>query len=108
MASSNNLPEHQLLESPNSRTIEINGWSITACTNPIAGAGDAEALQAQLGIPLPEMTFVHNVLSLEHRASGWRYAFRTPNALSGVRSGDLRDGDGGVKVGYAETWLKSR
>ncbi|EIN10995.1 type 2A phosphatase activator TIP41 [Punctularia strigosozonata HHB-11173 SS5] len=102
MASSTDLPEHKLLESPNSRTIQINGWSITACTNPIASAVDADALQAQLGIPLPEMTFAHNVLTLEHRASGWKYAFRTADALAGVRSGDAQEGDGVVKVGYAD------
>lgn len=102
------LPEHKLLESPNSRTIKINGWEITATTAPIASAQDADALQTQLGIPLPEMTFVHNVLTVQHPASGWRYVFSTDRALEGVRNGELQDGDGGVKVGYADAWLKSR
>jgi type 2A phosphatase activator TIP41 len=102
------LPYHTLLESPNSRSIEINGWLITASTNPISNAGECEALQASLGIPLPEMTFGNNYLTLEHRASGWKYAFCTKDALADVKKGELGNGDGGVKVGYADAWLKSR
>lgn len=103
------LPEHKLSETPNSRTIEIGDWVITARTNPISNAGELDALQATLlGMPLPEMTFGNNTLELEHKRSGWKYAFGTADALRGVKNGELADGDGGVKVGYAEAWLKSR
>lgn len=103
------LPKHQLFESPNSRAIEIGSWTITARTNPISNAGQSDALQAAIGgIPLPEMTFGSNSLELEHKESGWKYAFITEEALKGVRNGELQDGDGGVKVGYADAWLKSR
>ena len=103
------LPQHRLLESPNSRTIEIGPWTITACTNPISNAGQSDALQAAIGgIPLPEMTFGNNSLELEHRESGWKYTFNTEEALKGVRNGELQEGDGGVKVGYADAWLRSR
>lgn len=102
------VPHHRLFESPNSRSIEINDWLITASTNPISNAGECDALQASLGIPLPEMPFSNNYLALEHRSSGWKYAFCTQDALAGVRKGESREGDGGVKVGYADAWLKSR
>lgn len=103
------LPEHKLSESPNSRTIEIGDWVITAQTNPISNAGECDALQAALqGMSLPEMTFGNNSLYLEHRASGWKYTFSTEEALKAVKNGELAEGDGGVKVGYAEAWLKSR
>ncbi|KDQ64440.1 hypothetical protein JAAARDRAFT_145155 [Jaapia argillacea MUCL 33604] len=101
-------PDHKLLESPNSRTIEINDWIITTSTNPIANAQECDALQASVGFPLPEMTFGRNHLELEHRPSGWKYVFRTEDALKGVKNGELGEGDGGVKVGYADAWLKSR
>ncbi|CCM00181.1 uncharacterized protein FIBRA_02209 [Fibroporia radiculosa] len=102
-------PHHTLKESPNSRTIEIGEWIITAQTNPISNAGELDALQAKMGgIPLPEMTFGNNSLELEHKSTGWKYAFTTEQALKAVKNGDLEDGDGGVKVGYAEAWLKSR
>ena len=102
------LPPHKLLESPNSRTIEVHGWSITASTNPISNAQECDALHATFGIPLPEMTFGNNVLTLEHKPSGWKYAFTTPGALGEIKNGELGDGDGGVKVGYADKWLESR
>ncbi|KAM5534841.1 hypothetical protein V8D89_011557 [Ganoderma adspersum] len=103
------LPQHRLLESPNSRTIEIGPWTITASTNPISNAGQCDALQATIGgIPLPEMTFGSNSLELGHKESGWKYLFKTEDALKGVKNGELEDGDGGVKVGYADAWLKSR
>lgn len=102
------VPEHQLSESPNSRSIEISGWFITASTNPISNAFECDSLHTSLGIPLPEMTFGKNFLSLEHRPSGWKYSFTAKEALRAVKKGELGDGDGGVKVGYADAWLRSR
>ncbi|EAU84444.2 type 2A phosphatase activator TIP41 [Coprinopsis cinerea okayama7 len=96
------IPEHKLLESPNSRTIEILDWRITASTNPISNASELDALQATLGLPLPEMTFGSNYLTLEHRPTSWRYHFTTEGALRCVKNGPLGDGDGGVKVEYAD------
>jgi type 2A phosphatase activator TIP41 len=102
------VPPHKLFESPNSRTIEINGWSITATTNAISNAHESDTLQAQLGFALPEMTFGNNTLELLHQPSGWRCAFNARDALACVRGGEMQEGDGAVKVGYADAWLKSR
>lgn len=102
------LPQHKLFESPNSRSIDVYDWSITASTNPISNAAECDSLHASLGIPLPEMTFGSNVLTLEHRPSGWKYSFDTAHALQAVKRGELEEGDGGVKVGYADAWLSSR
>lgn len=108
MAAAVAVPKHKLSESPNSRAIEIFDWTVTAKTGPISTAARCDALQASLGIPLPEMLFGHNLLQIKHRQSGWTYAFRVDDALRSVKSGPLEDGDGGVKVGYADAWLKSR
>jgi len=108
MAEAVAVPEHKLSESPNSRSIEIFDWTVTSETGPISNATYCDALHATLGIPLPEMTFGSNLLRITHRPSGWTYAFRAEDALSGVKSGPLEAGDGGVKVGYADAWLKSR
>jgi type 2A phosphatase activator TIP41 len=102
------LPEHTLEESPNSRTIHIKDWVVTASTSPISNASETDTLQSYLGFPLPEMTFGNNYLSLEHRPSGWCYSFSTARSLKAVKKGELEEGDGGVKVGYADAWLKSR
>ncbi|KAI0082347.1 type 2A phosphatase activator TIP41 [Panus rudis PR-1116 ss-1] len=109
MAAATAIPQHQIFESPNSRTIEIGDWRITAETNPISNARHLEYLQGVLsGMPLPEMTFGNNLLELEHKPSQWKYAFTAEDALKGVKFGELQEGDGGVKVGYSEAWLRSR
>ncbi|KAJ3894198.1 type 2A phosphatase activator TIP41 [Lentinula edodes] len=108
------LPKHTLLESPNSRAILVGNWRITASTNPISNAPQCDQLQSDLstgsdgGLPLPEMTFGSNSLKMEWRTTEWIYEFDTLHALLGVKKGQLEPGDGGVKVGYAEEWLKSR
>ncbi|KAF9006653.1 type 2A phosphatase activator TIP41 [Cyathus striatus] len=102
------VPPHKLSESPNSRSIQVYDWNITSSTNPISSAATCDALQATLGFPLPEMTFGSNFLTLEHQPSGWKYFFTTEAALKGVKKGELEEGDGGVKVGYADKWLQSR
>lgn len=109
MSAATSLPQHTLAESLNSRSIQIGEWSITASTNPISNAPECDALQATLqGMPLPEMTFGNNSLELVHRASDWKYSFETEDALKAVKNGELVEGDGGVKVGYADAWLSSR
>ena len=108
MASAVKLPYHTLQESPNSRGISVYDWEISAWTHPISNATELDAIQASVGIPLPEMTFGNNILELEHKPSGWKYEFSATRALKGVKNGPLGEGDGGVKVGYAEAWLKSR
>ncbi|KAF9078448.1 TIP41-like family-domain-containing protein [Rhodocollybia butyracea] len=139
MSPSVHLPHYKLLESPNSRSILIGRWKITAQTNPISNQGESDHLQNQLGdeegtgIPLPEMCFGNNLLKLEWREAGflkdhdkeskvssdteddldadgdtWMYQFDTLHALLGVKKGQMEDGDGGVKVEYADKWMKSR
>jgi type 2A phosphatase activator TIP41 len=102
------IPEHKLAESPNSRSIDIHNWQITASTNPISNTAELDAFYDTLGIPLPEMTFGSNHLTLRHSPSNWEYTFRHPHVLSAVKKGELEEGDGGVKVGYADAWLRSR
>ena len=102
------LPEHKLSETPNSRAIDIFDWTVTAETGPISSATHCDSLHAALGIPLPEMTFGSNLLRITHRPTGWTYTFRAEDALREVKNGPLEAGDGGVKVGYADAWLKSR
>ncbi|KAA1473410.1 type 2A phosphatase activator TIP41 [Dentipellis sp. KUC8613] len=108
MSQAPDIPPHDTKETPNWHSIDILGWKIVATRRPISSAGECDALQGRLGIPLPEMTFGGNSLELTHVSSGWRYVFDTEGALQGVKKGELGPGDGGVKVGYADAWMKSR
>lgn len=102
------LPKHELYEAPDERGITVNGWRVTSTTRPISNGPQTDALQADLGLTLPEMIFGNNSLTIEHQPSGWKYSFTAREALAAVKNGELEDGDGGVKVGYADAWLKSR
>lgn len=102
------FPMASSLPPSNCTRFETNGWSISADKYPISNTTQVEELQNKLGIPLPEMTFGNNKLVLKHNPSGWEYYFDTESALESVKAGELGLGDGAVKVGYADAWLKSR
>lgn len=54
------------------------------------------------------MLFGNNSLVVRNDERKWEYTFDTREALRGVRLGELEEGDGAVKVGYAKEWLQSR
>ena len=102
------MAEPKVTKTDTEQIIEYASWRISTTTYPISNAAQLDTLQAELGFPLPEMTFGSNALSISHEPSGWYLTFDTPHALKGVKNGPLQDGDGGVRVGYADAWLKSR
>ena len=73
-------------------------------------AAESDDLTKLLDFPLPEMTFGNNALRLRYKKGEreWVYQLDTVEALKLVKNGELGEGDGGVKVGYADAWLKSR
>lgn len=92
----------------NCSNFDTNNWIISAYKYPISNTAQLEELQNKYGFPLPEMTFGNNKLVLKHEPSGWEHTFDTQTALETINSGELGPGDGAIKVGYAEAWLKSR
>ena len=105
------IPPHTTSPSDSEATtwIEIEGWKISSTVLPISNAQEIDEMQQALGgLPIPEMPFGNNSVVLKHLASGWEYRFETQRALAGVKLGELEDGDGGVKVGYAKEWMESR
>jgi len=59
-----------------------------------------------IDIPLPEICFGRNLLSIKHAESGFEYAYNGLDALKEVDS--TGEGSGMVKVAYAADWAKSR
>jgi type 2A phosphatase activator TIP41 len=74
----------------------------------MSNAAQLDALDAELNMHLPEMTFGANRINLNHRPSGWQYEFSTKEALREVKNGPPEEGDGAVKVKHADQWLESR
>lgn len=94
---------HTLTTTHSSRSITISGWTVTAIKLPICSSADCDALAAELDIPVPEMTFGNNSVSIEG-PNGWRYEFSTKQALDEVD----KTGSHGIKVAYSEQWNKTR
>ena len=92
--------------SPSSATKTHRQYSFLVTTTklPILKSDPIDALGARLGIPIPEMIFGDNLLSLTHVPSGWSLSFSAEPAL------DLVDKTGAsmLKVAYASEWSATR
>ncbi|GAO13242.1 uncharacterized protein UV8b_03657 [Ustilaginoidea virens] len=71
---------------------------------PISKAGAIDRLTEQIGIPVPEMIFGDNLVSVVHRPTGWSIEFNTPDALDAVD----KTGERMLKVAYARDWESTR
>ncbi|KAK8847552.1 hypothetical protein IAR55_005411 [Kwoniella newhampshirensis] len=129
-------PFFSLTSSKYSNKIAIGPWRIEATKKPILNGKEIDAAEKMLNLPLPEMTFGNNSLSLTYDPSSSSSSsgsistlrtdsnsssncgeedkveihFRTLDALAGVAVGEgweERVG-GGVLVSMAEKWGKSR
>ncbi|KAL0931802.1 uncharacterized protein CTRU02_212755 [Colletotrichum truncatum] len=71
---------------------------------PISKAGPIDEMTASLGIPVPEMIFGDNLVSIEHVPTGWSISFNAYDALDSVDKTDKKM----LKVAYAKDWSSSR
>ncbi|KAM3464627.1 hypothetical protein MY5147_006711 [Beauveria neobassiana] len=71
---------------------------------PISKAGAIDAMTERIGIPMPEMIFGDNLVSVTHAPSGWSIRFATPDALDAVDKTDKHM----LKVAYARDWESTR
>ncbi|KAI1502758.1 TIP41-like family-domain-containing protein [Biscogniauxia marginata] len=71
---------------------------------PISKAGPIEALERDVGIPVPEMIFGDNLVRVEHVPSGWAVKFAARDALDAVDKTDRHM----LQVAYASAWSASR
>ncbi|KHN96217.1 TipA protein [Metarhizium album ARSEF 1941] len=79
-------------------------FTISARKLPISKAGAIDHLTDEIGIPMPEMIFGDNVVSILHRPSKWYCEFNTPDALDAVDKTDKHM----LKVAYARDWESTR
>ncbi|TGJ80577.1 hypothetical protein E0Z10_g8171 [Xylaria hypoxylon] len=71
---------------------------------PISKAGPIEAMEKDIKIPVPEMIFGDNLVSITHAPTGWRIEFNARDALDAVD----KTGDNMLQVAYAGEWSASR
>jgi type 2A phosphatase activator TIP41 len=94
---------HELTTTPSSRSIAIAGWTVTSTKLPICSSFDCDKLAAKLEIPVPEMTFGNNSVSIQG-PNGWKCDFNSKQALDAVD----KTGSQGIKVSYSEQWNRTR
>ncbi|KAB5570416.1 TIP41-like family-domain-containing protein [Coniochaeta sp. 2T2.1] len=79
-------------------------FTIASRKLPISKAGPISAMESRLKIPIPEMIFGDNLVSVTHSPSGWSVSFSAEPAL------DLVDktGENMLQVKHAKDWTSSR
>jgi type 2A phosphatase activator TIP41 len=80
------------------------GFRISARKLPISKSGPIDEMSKNLGIPVPEMIFGDNMVSIEHISTGWRLEFNALDALDLVDKTDKNM----LKVAYSQEWSSSR
>lgn len=71
---------------------------------PISKAGAIDTLTDKIAIPMPEMIFGDNMVSITHVPTGWTLEFNTADALDAVD----KTGEKMLKVAYARDWESTR
>lgn len=79
-------------------------WRITTRKLPILKADPIDALSNDIGIPIPEMIFGDNFVSVTHVPSQWTLDFNARDALDRVSKTE----QGMLQVAVAEEWKKER
>ncbi len=86
-------------------TVHAQGnFRIASRKLPISKAGPIDAMGSRIGIPIPEMIFGDNLVSVTHVPTGWTVTFAAEPAL------DLVDKTGTdmLQVAHATSWSSSR
>ncbi|KFA63540.1 hypothetical protein S40285_00290 [Stachybotrys chlorohalonatus IBT 40285] len=81
-----------------------NRFRISTRKLPISKSAAIDDLSTRLGIPMPEMIFGDNIVSITHLPSSWSLGFNTPDALDAVDKTDKHM----LKVAYARDWESTR
>lgn len=86
-------------------TTHVQGtFAIATRKLPILKSDPIDAMSARLGIPIPEMIFGDNLVSITHRPTGWSIQFNAEDALDRVD----KTGEKMLRVAYAGEWSSSR
>ncbi|GMK54677.1 hypothetical protein CspeluHIS016_0112630 [Cutaneotrichosporon spelunceum] len=98
-------PAYSLKQGKTGSEMRVGSWTMTSAKRAILNGKEIDALEKELSLPLPEMTFGNNGLELAFE-DGVTIAFDGVSALREVAVGDgweERVG-GGVLVSMAKSW----
>ncbi|KAG0048580.1 hypothetical protein BGZ83_006464 [Gryganskiella cystojenkinii] len=103
---SGTTPAHRLINENGTKGITIDNWTVLSHKTSILSSSEIDAASADLGIPIPEMIFGNNYLSIEHKNSGFKLEFRALPALAMVDQSSTSSDH--IKVSYAREWFDKR
>lgn len=86
------------------RTHTQGHFTIASRKLPISKAAPISAMESRLKIPIPEMIFGDNLVSVTHTPSNWSVSFSAEPALDLVN----KTGENMLQVAHAKDWTSSR
>jgi type 2A phosphatase activator TIP41 len=86
------------------KTHTQGNFTILSRKLPISKAGPISALESRLQIPIPEMIFGDNLVSITHRPTNWSISFSAEPALALVD----KTGENMLRVAHSSSWSASR
>ncbi|KAF8980228.1 hypothetical protein BGZ46_004486 [Entomortierella lignicola] len=96
---------HSLIKEDQTTGIVIQDWEVRSHKTSILSSKEIDAASAELGIPIPEMIFGNNFLSIQHK-SGFKLEFKALPALAMVdQTSKVTEL---IKVSYAREWFEHR
>ncbi|KAF9579569.1 hypothetical protein BGW38_004119 [Lunasporangiospora selenospora] len=96
---------HKLIKDRHTNGISILDWTVLSHKTSILNSQEIDRATADLGIPIPEMIFGNNYLSIEHN-SGFKLEFKALPALAMVDQ--TASANELIQVSYAREWFTQR
>ncbi|KAG0064987.1 TIP41-like family-domain-containing protein [Linnemannia elongata] len=97
---------HRLIKDNQTTGVAIHDWTVLSYKTSILNSQEIDTASADLGIPIPEMIFGNNFLSIEHETSGFKLEFKALPALAMVDQSSTSSDK--IKVSYAREWFEKR
>ena len=85
-------------------TTPNGAWHITTRKLPILKSEPIDKLSDEIGIPIPELIFGDNFVSITHLPTGWTIRFNARDGLDRVSKTE----EGMLQVAVADVWKKTR
>ncbi|KAI7221275.1 TIP41-domain-containing protein [Hortaea werneckii] len=85
-------------------TTPNGAWHVTTRKLPILKSEPIDKLSDEIGIPIPEMIFGDNFVSITHLPTGWAIHFNARDGLDRVSKTE----EGMLQVAVADVWKKTR
>lgn len=95
--------EHTLSQGTYERSLDLHGWTISTSKRPISNSREIDNMSDRLTIPIPEMIFGNNFVSVCHIGASIDLRWTAYEALDSVDKNGTE-----LKVSYSDDWNKTR